>query len=53
LQPFAVANYSQDPAPFPYLLHSDPYTFNIELEVSIQPKEGPGGTVTKSNFRHM
>jgi len=53
LKPFAVANYEQDPAPFPYLRHPDPFTFNIELDVEIHPKDGQGGTVSKSNFRYM
>ena len=52
-QPFAVPNYEQDPAPFPYLQHADPFTFNIELDVEIHPKDGQGGTVSKSNFRYM
>ena len=52
-QPFAVPNYEQDPAPFPYLRHPDPFTFNIELDVEIHPKDGQGGTVSKSNFRYM
>jgi len=53
LKPFAVPNYEQDPAPFPYLRHPDPFTFNIELDVEIHPKDGQGGTVSKSNFRYM
>merc|ERR1712110_564244 len=53
LKPFAVPNYEQDPAPFPYLRHPDPFTFNIELDVEIHPKDGHGGTVSKSNFKYM
>lgn len=48
-----MPNYEQDPAPFPYLRHPDPFTFNIELDVEIHPKDGQGGTVSKSNFRYM
>ena len=33
LKPFAVANYKQEPEPFPYLRHKDPFTFDIGLEV--------------------
>ena len=33
LKPFAVANYKQEPEPFPYLRHTDPFTFDIGLEV--------------------
>ena len=54
LRPFAVDNYPQDPEPLPYLKHSDPYTFDIQLEVSIRPKgEAAASTVCNSNFRHM
>merc|ERR1711937_478713 len=53
LKPFAVPNYEQDPAPFPYLRHPDPFTFNIERDVEIHPKGGQGGAVSKSNFRYM
>merc|ERR1719284_1073878 len=38
LKPFAVSNYEQDPAPFPYLQHADPFTFNIELDVRDPPQ---------------
>jgi len=54
LKPFTVPNYVQDPEPFPYLKHSDPYSFDIQLEVAIQ---GEGMTqpsiVSNSNFRHL
>lgn len=54
LQPFLVPNTPQDPTPFPYLQHQDPYTFNIELEVAIQPEgEAESSVVSRSNFRHM
>ena len=53
LKPFAVPNYSQDPAPFPYLQHSDNFTFNIHLEVAIKPPSGQPTTVSKSNFRSV
>lgn len=53
LTPFAVPNYDQDPTPFPYLQHSDPYTFNIDLEVAIKPPTSEATVVSKSNFRYM
>merc|ERR550539_1925529 len=53
LQPFSVPNYSQDPAPFPYLQHSDQFTFNIDLEVAIKPPAGQSTVVSRSNFRYM
>ena len=36
LEAFLVPNYKQDPEPFPYLRHSDPFTFDIPLTVSIK-----------------
>jgi len=54
LAPFAVSNYEQDPKPFPYLQHSDNYTFDIDLEVSIKPPSTQESTVvSKSNFKYM
>merc|ERR1719422_222674 len=53
LKPFALPNYVQDPTPFPYLQHSDPYTFNIDLEVAIKPPTSEATVVSKSNFRYM
>merc|ERR1719422_2649302 len=54
LKPFAVPNYDQDPTPFPYLQHSDPYTFNIELDVEIHPAGSPSSSVVaQSNFKYM
>ncbi len=44
----------QDPEPFLYLRHSDPYLFDIHLEVALRP-EGAAkpSTVCRSNFRHL
>jgi len=54
LQPFAVENSPQDPQPFPYLRHNDAYTFDVALEVSIQPEgEANSSVVSRSNFKHM
>ena len=53
LRPFAVNNYSQDPQPFPYLQHSDNYTFDIDLEVSIKPATAAATVVSRSNFKYM
>lgn len=36
LAPFATDNPTQIPVPLPYLQHSDPYTFDINLEVTIK-----------------
>lgn len=54
LMPFVLANTVQDPKPLPYLLHEDPYAFDINLFVSIkgQGMDKPT-TVCKSNFKYM
>jgi fumarylacetoacetase len=36
LAPFTVDNYKQDMKPLPYLQHSDPYNFDISLQVDIK-----------------
>jgi len=36
LAPFVCAGPEQDPKPFPYLLHDDPYSFDIQLSAAIQ-----------------
>lgn len=54
LQPFVCENVQQDPQPFPYLQHKDPYNFNIYLEVTLQPEGSKEATViSKSNFKYM
>jgi len=53
LKPFAVDNYEQNPKPFKYLEHTDKYTFDIKLNVSVQPDGGQPTTIAVSNFKHM
>merc|ERR1712212_851040 len=54
LKPFVVPNYNQDPPPFPYLQHEDPYTFDVNLEVAIKPSGSPtSSVVSQSNFKYM
>eukprot|EP00128_Syssomonas_multiformis_P010131 Colp12_sorted_trinity150504_noHs@16023 len=54
LEPFKVENAKQDPVPFAYLQHDDPYTFNVNLEVAIKGADmAEAATVCRSNFRHM
>jgi fumarylacetoacetase len=36
LDPFKQSNCQQNPEPFPYLAHTDPFTFDIPLTVSIK-----------------
>lgn len=56
LMPFVMQGEAQvNPEPFPYLKHSDPYTFDIKLDVLIKvPELGDKETVvSKSNFKNM
>ncbi|XP_071445905.1 fumarylacetoacetase [Hetaerina americana] len=54
LEAFKVENFPQDPTPLPYLVHSDNYNFDINLEVEIKPAGAAvGTTVCRSNFRHL
>ena len=53
LKPYFVPNPEQDPAPLPYLRHSDPYTLDINLAVTIKPDGGEEHQVCKTNFRHL
>lgn len=53
LEPFRVSSPEQNPKPLPYLRQSGKRTFDINLEVSIIPENGPETTITKSNFKYM
>ncbi|XP_051896318.1 fumarylacetoacetase isoform X2 [Pristis pectinata] len=54
LLPFVVANPVQDPKPLPYLCSDDPYTFDINLFVSIKGEEmAEKATICRSNFKNM
>ncbi|KAG7220833.1 hypothetical protein INR49_031572 [Caranx melampygus] len=54
LLPFAEPNAIQDPEPLPYLQHPDPYTFNINLFVSLRGQDmAEAATICKSNFKYM
>ncbi|XP_034524769.1 fumarylacetoacetase [Ailuropoda melanoleuca] len=59
LMPFAVPNPEQDPKPLPYLRHDRPYTFDINLSVTLKGTvvelEGVSmaRTVGKQNSKYM
>ncbi|GBP10445.1 Fumarylacetoacetase [Eumeta japonica] len=54
LKPYTVPNYPQDPKPFPYLEHSDPFNFDIKLEVDLIPDESQvATTICRSNYRFL
>uniref|UniRef100_T1ISQ9 Fumarylacetoacetase n=1 Tax=Strigamia maritima TaxID=126957 RepID=T1ISQ9_STRMM len=54
LEPFKTNNSFQDPEPFSYLQHQDPYSFNINLEVALIPTGiNAPNTICKTNFKDM
>jgi fumarylacetoacetase len=53
LEPFKVDSPKQDPKPLPYLQQEGKHTYNINLEVSIQPERKSETVVSKSNFKYM
>ena len=55
LMPFVLKGEEQNPKPFSYLQHDDPFTFDVNLEVSIKvPELSSAETViSKSNFKYM
>ncbi|KAM6943640.1 fumarylacetoacetase [Xenentodon cancila] len=54
LLPFAEPNPIQDPEPLSYLQHQDPYTFNINLFVSLKGSDmTKAANICTSNFKYM
>uniref|UniRef100_A0ABI7ZPT5 Fumarylacetoacetase n=1 Tax=Felis catus TaxID=9685 RepID=A0ABI7ZPT5_FELCA len=54
LLPFAVPNPEQDPKPLPYLRHDRPYTFDINLSVTLKGEGmSQAATICRSNFKYM
>ncbi|KAB0405116.1 hypothetical protein E2I00_016437 [Balaenoptera physalus] len=54
LMPFAVPNPEQDPKPLPYLRHDQPYTFDINLSVTLKGEGmNQAATICRSNFKYM
>jgi len=53
LEPFRVANPKQDPEPLPYLQHDGNGSFDINLQVGIQPEGEKETVVANSNFKYM
>jgi fumarylacetoacetase len=53
LQPFKVESVKQDPQPLPYLQQTGKHSFDIQLEVAIQPENVEETIVSKSNFKYM
>lgn len=53
LEPFRVASPVQNPKPLPYLQSEGEKSFDIQLEVAIQPNDAKEQVVSKSNFKYM
>jgi len=48
-----IDNPVQQPTPLPYLRHLGRNHFDIELEVALQPANGPETVISRSNTRHL
>jgi fumarylacetoacetase len=53
LEPFRVDNPKQDPQPISYLQHEGKGSFDINLQVGIQPEGEKETVVANSNFKYM
>ena len=54
LAPFRVVGETQVPEPLPYLRQSGAMNYDVELEVSLRPKDAVEATVvSRTNFTHM
>ncbi|WP_309612972.1 fumarylacetoacetase [Flavobacterium sp.] len=53
LDPFRCKGPVQEPTPLPYLQQKGKHTFDINLEVYIEPENTEVSLVSKSNFKYM
>ena len=53
LEPFKTKSPEQSPTPLKYLQQKDKHTFDINLEVSLQPENATETLISKSNFKYM
>ncbi|MSP85658.1 MAG: fumarylacetoacetase [Flavobacteriaceae bacterium] len=53
LEPFRTKSPKQEPTPLPYLQQKGKHSFDINLEVAIQPEKGESTVVSKTNFKYM
>ncbi|WP_418262744.1 fumarylacetoacetase [Flavobacterium faecale] len=53
LEPFRVPGPKQSPSPLPYLQQKGKHSYDIQLEVAIQPENATPTVITKSNFKHL
>ena len=53
LEPFRVKGPDQSPTPLHYLQQEGNHSYDINLQVGIQPENGEETIVSNSNFKHM
>ncbi|SDX88012.1 fumarylacetoacetase [Flavobacterium degerlachei] len=53
LEPFRVLSPKQNPSPLPYLQQKGKHSFDINLEVAIQPEHAEPTVISKTNFKYM
>jgi fumarylacetoacetase len=53
LQPFRTKGPEQVPTPLPYLQQTGNHSFDINLEVAIQPENAEATVISNSNFKYM
>ncbi|MFY7671752.1 fumarylacetoacetase [Tenacibaculum sp. MEBiC06402] len=53
LEPFRVDNPKQEPKPLPYLQQKGKHSFDINLQMAIQPENESETVVCNSNFKYM
>ncbi|RZJ71114.1 fumarylacetoacetase [Flavobacterium sp.] len=53
LEPYRTKGPKQNPSPLPYLQQKGKHTFDISLEVSLQPENSEENIISKSNFKYM
>ena len=53
LEPFRAKGPTQVPTPLPYLQQKGKHTYDINLEVFLQPENAEENLISKSNFKYM
>ena len=53
LEPFRTKGPKQEPTPLPYLQQKGKHSFDINLEVAIQPENAEATVISHSNFKYM
>ncbi len=53
LEPFRVPSVKQEPKPLEYLQQEGDFSFDIHLNVAIQPENGAATVVSNSNYKYM